>query len=174
MAIRMAVAGDASRIAALHCASWRDAYKNVLERAYLEGPIEADRRAFWSGRFAEPDPARTVFVADAPGESLVGFVCIQQDVDAEWGSLIDNLHVAPALRGEGVGAQLMRTAALSLSGGSRTTRLHLWVFEANEAGLRFYRRLGGEVVERGSSRIPAATGAAVLRVFWPDLSVLTG
>ena len=120
MAIRMAVAGDASRVAALHCASWRDAYANVLERAYLEGPIEADRRAFWSGRFAEPDPARTVFVADAPGESLVGFVRIQQDVDAEWGSLIDNLHVAPALRGEGVGAQLMRTAALSLSGGSRT------------------------------------------------------
>ena len=60
MEIRPALAGDALGIAAVHCASWRDAYANVLERTYLEGPIEVDRQSFWSGRFANPDEARTV------------------------------------------------------------------------------------------------------------------
>jgi ribosomal protein S18 acetylase RimI-like enzyme len=172
--VRSALADDALGIAAVHCASWRDAYANILERAYLEGSIEVDRQSFWSSRFANPDPARTVFVADATLASTVAFICVHRDLDAKWGSLIDNLHVLPALRGKGIGERLMRTAARFLSQEARIIQLHLWVFEANKAGLRFYERLGGEVVERDVSRIPAARGASVLRVFWPDISALVG
>jgi len=50
--------------------------------------------------------------------------------------------------------------------------VHVWTFEANQAALRFYRRLGGQVVERGTSQIPAAKGATILRLFWPTLSAL--
>jgi hypothetical protein len=46
------------------------------------------------------------------------------------------------------------------------------VYEANAAALRFYLRLGGEVVERGASQMAASRGAAILRVFWPDMAVL--
>ena len=47
------------------------------------------------------------------------------------------------------------------------------MFEANEAGLRFYLRLGGSVVEEDKSSIPAAKDKTVLRVHWPTLTVLT-
>lgn len=65
----------------------------------------------------------------------------------------------------------MRAAARSMSVEAKTSGLHLWVFEANEAGLRFYNRLGGEVVERDVSQIPAANRAPVLRVFWPHFAM---
>ena len=170
--IRPATAGDAPEIAAVHCASWRDAYANVLERAYLEGPIASERRTFWFDRFANPDPARAVFVAVARSATVNAFICFHRDLDTRWGSLIDNLHVLPTLRGRGVGERLMREAGRLLSNEAQLNGLHLWVFEANIAALRFYRRLGGEVVERDISRIPAANGASILRVYWSELSAL--
>jgi hypothetical protein len=47
--------------------------------------------------------------------------------------------------------------------------LHLWVFSANNAALRFYKRLGGKVVGQDVSEIPPANGNPVLRVYWPTL-----
>lgn len=172
--VRCASASDATSIAAIHCSSWRDAYANVLDPAFLVGPIDHDRRALWSARFNTPDERQAVFVAAAPTETLSGFICVYRDLDPQWGSLIDNLHVLPELRGKGIGEHLMRAAACSINSEVYTRGIHLWVFDANKAGLRFYQRLGGEVVERSVSEIPAANGAVVLRVFWPDLSVLMG
>lgn len=63
---------------------------------------------------------------------------------------------------------MMQNVATRLASRHPGTGIHLWVFEANEAGLRFYERLGGKIVERDSSRIPAARGATVLRLHWPD------
>ena len=63
---------------------------------------------------------------------------------------------------------MMQNVATRLASRHPGMGVHLWVFEANEAGLRFYERLGGKVVERDTSRIPAARGATVLRLHWPD------
>lgn len=170
--VRHATLADASQIAAIHCASWRDAYASVLDEAFLAGPIEEDRRTLWSDRLQNPDQARVILLADAARATPAGFVCAYRDLDPVWGSWIDNLHVLPALRGLGIGEHLMRSAARALAAEAKMIGLHLWTFEANQAALRFYRRLGGEVVERGTSQIPAAKGASILRVFWPALSAL--
>ncbi|MCP3459466.1 MULTISPECIES: N-acetyltransferase [unclassified Bradyrhizobium] len=98
-------------------------------------------------------------------QAFVGSYC---DVDPVWGSLIGNLHVRPQARGQGIGEQLFRAAAAQLSSMATGAGLHLWVFEANIGGVRFYERLGGRVVEKHSSRIPAAGGKTVLRVHWPE------
>lgn len=63
---------------------------------------------------------------------------------------------------------MIQNVAMRLASCHPGTGIHLWVFEANKAGLRFYERLGGKVVERDTSRIPAARGAAVLCLHWPD------
>jgi ribosomal protein S18 acetylase RimI-like enzyme len=170
--VRHATPADASQVAAIHCASWRDAYASVLDEAFLRGPIEEDRRALWFDRLQNPDKARIILLADVAQAAPAAFVCAYRDLDPVWGSWIDNLHVLPALRGKGIGEHLMRSAARALAAEARTTGLHVWTFEANQAALRFYRRLGGEVVERGTSQIPAAKGATILRMFWPTLSAL--
>jgi ribosomal protein S18 acetylase RimI-like enzyme len=170
IAIRPARVSDAATIAAIHVASWRDAYANILAPEFLSGRIEEDRLALWSQRLRDPSPAQLVNVAfDLTGRALA-FVCSYCDLDPVWGSLLDNLHVLPPARGQGIGERLFRTAVTQLSERRSSLGLHLWVFEANVAGLRFYRRLGGQVVERERSGIPAAGGKVVLRVHWPTLT----
>jgi ribosomal protein S18 acetylase RimI-like enzyme len=168
VSIRSGTIDDALAIAAIHCASWRDAYANVLDATFLDGPIEYDRAALWTRRLSNPINGQSVLIAyDATGKSI-GFVCAYRDMDVEWGSLIDNLHVLPGLRGKNIGRQLMLATAQSLANENAGSKTHLWVFEANVRGLGFYERLGGKVVERSFSQIPAANGAPILRVYWPS------
>ena len=170
--IRPATAVDAAAIAAIHVASWRDAYADILSADYLSGPIEADRLAVWSDRFRDASPSQLVDIACDPARQPFGFVCGFRDSDPQWGSLIDNLHVLPRARGRGVGEKLLRRAASQFAAQGSQLGLHLWVFEANVAALRFYQRHGGRVVERKLSHMPAAGGKPVLRVHWPDLAQL--
>jgi ribosomal protein S18 acetylase RimI-like enzyme len=170
--IRPATAADAAAIAAIHVASWRSAYVNILSQDYLNGPIEADRLAVWSERFRDLSPAQLVDVACNAAGAPFGFVCAYRDEDPRWGSLIDNLHVVPDARSHGVGEKLLRGMAGRLAASGPDSGLHLWVFEANAAALRFYRRMGGEVVERDHAHMPEAGGKPVLRVHWQTLAEL--
>jgi ribosomal protein S18 acetylase RimI-like enzyme len=170
--IRPAIEEDAALIAAIHAASWRDAYADILAADFLNGPIEADRLAVWSERLRDRPAAQVVNVACDRAGLVQAFVCGYSDADPVWGSLIDNLHVRPQLRGQGIGERLFRDIASQLSATASSSALHLWVFEANVAGLRFYQRLGGRVAGKETSEIPAAGGKAVLRVHWPRLAAL--
>lgn len=164
---RFARAADAGSIAAIHAASWRDAYANVLDPVFLAGPVEDDRTSLWTERLRGGAPAQLVQIAETPDQEAVGFICAYRDLDPRWGSLVDNLHVLPRMRGRRIGERLLRSAARELVRRRAGGGLHLWVFEINEAGLRFYERLGGRVVERDVSRIPAAGRKPVLRLHWP-------
>ncbi|WP_197274233.1 GNAT family N-acetyltransferase [Novosphingobium sp. AAP93] len=161
--IRPAVPADAITIAAIHCESWRDAYAGLLDPAYLAGPVEADRRAVWADRFSNPSPTQTALLAETVSGDAAGFVCLFRDHDPRWGSLVDNLHVRPALRGRSIGEQLLRAAVAPLGADEA---FHLWVFEANAGGVRFYQRLGGCVAGRAPDDLPAARGAPILRMVW--------
>ena len=167
--IRPATEEDAAHIAAIHAASWRDAYAQILAPEFLSECIESDRLAVWSQRLRDRHEDQLVNVACDSTGLMQAFVCSYCDLDPIWGSLIDNLHVRPQARGQGIGERLFRNAAKQISTKASTSGLHLWIFEANVAGLRFYKRLGGLVVEKDSSRIPAAGGKTVLRLHWPRL-----
>jgi hypothetical protein len=165
--LREATAADAPAIAALHVASWRSAYRGALPDAYLDGPIEAERLQTWTARLAALAPGDVVLVAPA-GEALDGFAAAFARPDGD--ALLDNLHIAPARRGGGIGAALLaETARRLVARGSHA--MHLWVFDVNEDARRFYARHGA--VETGQ-RIEAMFGADVAetRLGWPDLQLL--
>jgi ribosomal protein S18 acetylase RimI-like enzyme len=168
--IRPATSGDAAPIAAIHAASWRDAYANILAPEFLSGGIDADRLAVWSHRLHHRSPTQQISVACDSSGLLQAFICSYCDFDPVWGSLIDNLHVHPRARGQGIGERLFRDTASQLLKKASSPGLHLWVFEANEAGLRFYKRLGGRAAGKENSTIPAAEGKAVLRIHWPAIA----
>lgn len=169
---RLAADADAAVIAAIHVASWRDAYSSILDANFLAGPVLADRLALWSARLAAPPTGQIVQIAEASNGAALGFICAYRDQDPQWGSLVDNLHVLPAMRGRRIGERLLRSAVKQLELEGSQAGFHLWVFEANDRALRFYSRLGGQVVERDVSRIPAANRKTVLRVHWATLKSL--
>ena len=106
MRIRQANQADAEAIARLHAASWRTAYRGALSDTYLSGPIEAERIEVWRSRFEQPVKNQFVAVAEVQHQ-IIGFVCAFGGHDEQWGTFLDNLHVAPQHKGRGIGAQLM-------------------------------------------------------------------
>ena len=64
---------DAAVVAAIHCASWRSAYAGILEQSFLDGPIEIDRAALWRDRFANPQAAQMVLIAEEVRAQPIGF-----------------------------------------------------------------------------------------------------
>lgn len=167
--LRDAGPADAARIAALHAASWRVAYRGIFPDEYLDHECAAERERYWHARLAAPEPGGFVMLAEEAG-ALLAFLAVWPDPDGRCDALLDNLHVAPEARGCGLGRTLLGAAATRLQAQGRRS-LTLWVFDANAAALAFYRRLGAEMVERGldefaGARIPHT------RLAWEDVARL--
>lgn len=169
--LRQATKEDIGQIASLHVLSWRDAYRSILDPAFLAGPVESDRMAVWAARLSNPRNDQHVVVAVEQGV-LVGFVCVFGDEDPKWGARIDNLHVIPSARGRGIGVMLLKSAASWVADRYPGSALHLWVFEMNALACQFYARLGGSVVEKSVTKIASAGGASILRFYWASATEL--
>lgn len=178
LSFREADAADAAAIAALHADSWRRTYRGAYADEFLDGDVYSDRLAVWSARLRAADPARrTVVVHD--GDALSGFVHVVLDEDARWGSLVDNLHVAHALKRRGIGTRLIVMAAGVVVTSSASPAMYLWVHEENAAARSFYRARGGVEVERAPVAAPGGVpgrlrgSPAKLRVAWADATPLS-
>lgn len=142
MQIRDAVATDAERLAEVHVASWRDAYRGMLPDAYLDAMTPDDRLPSWQERLAQPDPAGCVLVAEGTDDRLHGFASLvpHEHLGAEW-ALVPQLYLRPTAWGQGLGQALM--AELIARAGKLGYRwLELWVHPANARARRFYEAGG--------------------------------
>ncbi len=168
--LRVATAEDAESIAALHTKSWRSAYRGSFADAYLDGPIETERRAFWQQRYAHPRAGLwTVLAEDATG-TVLGFLSLLADHDPHWGTFINNLHTDPSHKGQGIGRLMMRTAGDHLLHALPRRPVYLFVLESNKAARAFYERLGGEAVERLVTEEPDGSQLPVIRYVWTSVA----
>jgi ribosomal protein S18 acetylase RimI-like enzyme len=173
---RSADATDADRVALLHAASWRRHYRGAYADSFLDGDLEADRRAVWSSRLAAPTGTQTV-LAEHDGR-LVGFVHVVFDDDTSWGSLVDNLHVARDQQRRGIGTRLLACAARAVEERATGNAMYLWVLQQNTAAQQFYRASGATCVETATVSAPGGDPARLngtprkLRMAWPDVSRL--
>ncbi|HUR20855.1 MAG TPA: GNAT family N-acetyltransferase [Vicinamibacterales bacterium] len=161
-----AVAEDAPALASLHAESWRSAYRGMLPDDYLDGPILDERLQFWGRRMADLDPACTQVLKAVSEPGLVGFVCIVLEADAIWGARLENLHVKPNLKGQGIGGRLF-DAAVAWAQAARPARpIHLWVLEQNLPARRFYEHRGGRVADTKTIEVVPGVAVAEVRYIW--------
>jgi len=166
MNLRPATPRDLEPIAALHAESWRTAYRGIFPDDYLDSRVIEDRRTVWKDRFATPHPNQMVIVSE--GDSgLEGFICAFGDEDPQWGSLIDNLHVAPHLKRGGIGTLLMREGAAWLRDHYPSSGAYLWALEANAPARSFYERLGAREAETVQTETAGGGHAMSCRYVWP-------
>jgi ribosomal protein S18 acetylase RimI-like enzyme len=170
MDYRKARASDADAIATLHADSWRENYRGAFPNAFLDGDLYADRFALWRERLEHPRENQLVQLA-VDSANVVAFICAYADHHAEWGSLIDNLHVARSFKGKGFGRALMTQAAAWLSDRSPDHGVYLLVLEANVAAREFYERLGGHMAEITVEPL-GGTLLRTCRFTWPSPTAL--
>jgi GNAT superfamily N-acetyltransferase len=171
MIIRIATAADAEAIAQLHAASWRTAYRGIYTDDYLDNYAAEDRRTVWLERFAAPLARRCTILAEGDGR-LEGFICVEGAQDPNWGSLIDNLHVAPTLKRSGIGRILMRGGSAWLRARYASLPVYLWVLEANNDARRFYESLGATNAETVPTNTADSATNSSCRYTWPSPEAL--
>jgi ribosomal protein S18 acetylase RimI-like enzyme len=164
---------DADVIAQLHADSWRSAYRGVLSDDYLEGLVVAERLALWRKRLHTSAASDQYVVVADRDRRPVGFVCAYARHDDTWGTHLDNLHVMPQLRGQRIGAALMRVAAQWSSSVAPGDGLFLWVVEQNLPARRFYESLGGIASGDDVWAAPDGGSVPIVRYVWQDVPVLS-
>jgi GNAT superfamily N-acetyltransferase len=169
---RSAGADDAEQVARLHADSWRRHYRGAFADSFLDGDLVAERVSVWSKRLADPVGTETI-LAEADGR-LVGFVHVMFDLDAEWGSLVDNLHVFHSRRRSGIGKQLLGRAAQAVVDHADGDAMYLWVLAQNVAAQGFYLATGASCVQTKAVAPPGGDPAHLngapnaFRMAWPD------
>ncbi len=164
-----AASEDADAIAALHTASWRKFYKDILPESYLSTGIESERLQFWRGKLIDKPRDELVLTARSGG-ALAGFIWVSRVGEPGYDAVIEALHVSARRRGSGIGKRLLASAAHRLlAAGARSVCLR--VFDANKAALVFYEHLGGVADQKGIDNF-AGANAPDTRIGWTDLNYL--
>lgn len=167
--IRTATLDDAPAVATIHSESWRDAYRGILPDDYLDREAARERRRYWTKALARPGRRGFVLIA-VRGEETLGFVSVSRPGETGYDADIENLHVEPGLRGEGLGRKLLGAAAERLMAAGAISAC-LRVYDANKGAARFYRRMGGVADARGLDPF-AGADMPDTRYGWRDLAVL--
>jgi ribosomal protein S18 acetylase RimI-like enzyme len=138
---RSAEAGDAAAVARLHADSWRRHYRGAFSDAFLDGDVTGYLLAVWTERLGGPDPQARTIVAELGGE-VVGLAHTQLGASADWGALLDNLHVSHGLKRLGIGTRLLALTAQAVLDSAPASGLYLWVLEQNAGARAFYTARG--------------------------------
>ncbi len=162
---RDGIPSEAESIGLLHARSWQVHYKGILTPKFLDGPVLEDRQTLWEKRLQHLSTSKKLIVA-LQDHVLVGMAYTHLHADSKWGSLLDNLHVAPESKGKGIGRALFWHSWKWVADAGSTAPFWLWVLEENTQAIGFYERLGGQAVERTIHPLPDGGQAWVLRYVW--------
>lgn len=168
---RAAGPADTEAVAQLHARSWRESYRGEFTDEFLDGDLLGERLRVWQERLAHPPENQFVLLA-VEGDELRGFVCVYGSHDPQWGSFIDNIHVAADAKRRGIGAALLKQAGAWLGRQHPGRGMYLWVLESNASARSFYQGLGAR--DAGVTTMETHGGAIVrsCRYTWssPELS----
>ncbi|MCP4494921.1 MAG: GNAT family N-acetyltransferase [Gammaproteobacteria bacterium] len=167
--IEIATTDDADTIAAIHAASWRDVYTNILPKKYLSDEVTQERSKFWRHKMRDKDQSEIVLTIKS-GDRVIGFIWTTTVAEPGYDIVIEALHIDPNARGCGYGKKLMKTAVEQLINNGKKS-ICLRVFDANTAAFEFYRHLGGVKDQSGIDNF-AGANAADSRIGWKAIKVL--
>jgi ribosomal protein S18 acetylase RimI-like enzyme len=141
MPIRRALVGDAERIAEVHVAAWRAAYRNLLDEPLLEGFHVPARTIIWREVLSQSEPNSLVAVATGEVVGFVHFVGMDSGGDGGRMGEVTSIYVEPSHWRRGYGGELLSRALAEL-GEKGCLEAVMWVFEANGPARRFYETHG--------------------------------
>jgi GNAT superfamily N-acetyltransferase len=171
--IREATAIDAESIARIRVASWRVAYRGLIDDAYLDAlSVDAGRDRYLRSFDPAPNAGFTRVAADDDGR-LVGFAtggAARGDLPARTGE-VWLIYLLPDAQRRGLGTRLMRSMARGLDRRGHGSML-VWALARNEPAGRFYEHLGARRIGQRTTQVGAQRLDEVA-YGWDDLGTLT-
>ncbi len=152
--IRRAEVADAGRIADVHDAAWRQAYRGIIPGRDLEKMI-ARRGPLWWRRALHRHTA--VLVLEVGGD-IVGYATLgpnRMRMLPQAGEIYE-IYLLPEHQGLGFGRSLFDAARLELRRYGLAS-FSVRVLADNESAVAFYRRMGGRMAAETGERIGEAT-----------------
>jgi GNAT superfamily N-acetyltransferase len=142
--IRAALVDDARRVAEIHVAAWRAAYRGHMPDEVLDN-LSVDQRAqHWTQIVAAPtSPERRLWLADVDGR-VDAFAATGPSRDTDAAATpaeVYAIYADPTRWGRGAGRALMSHVVEDLAA-RRLAAVTLWVLDANERARRFYEIAG--------------------------------
>jgi GNAT superfamily N-acetyltransferase len=173
--IREATAVDAESISRVRVASWRAAYRGIIDDAYLDAlSVEAGRERYL--RSFDPAPAAgfTRVAADDEGR-VVGFATggVARGAGVPWREgEVWMIYLLPEAQRSGLGTRLLRSMARGLDRRGLGS-LAVWALARNAPARAFYEHLGGrQAAERTTSVGAQRLDEVMYR--WAELGPLMG
>jgi GNAT superfamily N-acetyltransferase len=154
--LRAAVPGDELAVAAVHVASWRDAYRDLMPAEFLVALDPADRARRYTFDAPGRNAPATVLAVDDE-DAIWGFATVgpSRDADTEGLGELYALYVDPPRLGTGTGRLLLADARARLAARGHPAAI-LWVLIGNAPARRFYARDGWE--RDGAERVEQPYG----------------
>ncbi len=171
MVFKVATVDNYTTIAELHADSWKRTYRGIYSEDFLNFQVEEDRKALWLNRLSFPKQNQHVILAEEH-KQIIGFACIFLDHDAQFGTLLDNLHVKNNLQKRGVGRLLMQQCGKIILQSTPNKKMYLWVYEKNINALAFYDKMNGIKIETVPHRNDDGTFAPACRYAWANIEVI--
>lgn len=155
--VRPAEIRDAGRIAQVHVATWRSAYRELLPQEFLASLSETHYEERWARTLSDAT-ARVYVAEDSAG--VAGFASGGRERAGEerYGGELYAIYVQPRAQGRGFGHRLVQAVVEGLRERGFTDMI-VWVLRDNSAARGFYERLGGEYVRSQ----PITIGSSVLQ-----------
>ncbi len=174
IAIRRARLADAPGIAAVHVATWRSAYANLLPDEFLANLSMARLTRNYEHAIRMGQCVHVAVLSMGAGRipvpSVLGFSTASRNRVACLGDgELETLYVLDDYQNRGLGEQLLRASAKHLVQlGCRS--VYAWVLSDNPARY-FYHRMGGKFIATGSTMV-ASMPIAQLAFSWDPIETL--
>ncbi|WFU85093.1 GNAT family N-acetyltransferase [Bradyrhizobium sp. CIAT3101] len=149
------------------------AYRGILPDAFLDRGLDDNRARRWGGIFDRMAPRDRLLIATRENSAagfISGWTTPATDCEPGFDLHVDNLHVRPDLRGQGLGVAMMQSLSRRQTADG-SVRAYLWVLDGNEPAHRFYARLGGRVSDWRQIEL-GGTMIGETRIVWDDFKSL--
>lgn len=151
--IRPATQDDARGIAEVHVASWKAAYTQLLPNEKLAQLDVDHRERRWRDILDGAEAAELRAWVAIVNDATVGFVVTQPSMDEDLERSVHELsalYLVPNVWRAGIGSALLEKAVHELRQAG-VPEVALWVLEANDGAITFYKTRGWSFDKRDPS-----------------------
>ena len=151
LTIRKNILADQEQMARIKVDGWRAAYDGVIDQSYLDSLNYEKQTKRYIDSFAEYKDY--VLVAVNNQKEVLAYSCFDLDPHyKDYDSEIVSFYVRPDKLGEGIGQKVFYATIKHLKEQGRK-KLFLWCLIDNDSGIRFYKKLGGQLSDLKLAKI---------------------